>query len=560
MGGLSAALAALLAVSAAPAATVAPADPGTAQLEVRLPGGGASHLRLEFKKGLMVETHRLPARFLATAGSAEAWVPFQELSPDGKRWALEVLFPQDEWDRAEVRHRVRWPELESVWLMATLFLGHGQNYDRLQAANPALPEKLRKGDLWRIPRSLLAADLGGEGLVRSRVAPPEENLDEDARVQAFRALLTYEQDADGKYAGYRLRKGEALYSSVVLRYTDQVDPKGVTDVALKIARRSGVEDVHSIPPGQLIKIPLSLLADPFQPEGSRALAEERQMQAEVKRTPRVEAGPRLAGIRIVLDAGHGGVDRGAMINGVWESDFVYDITMRVRRQLETDTEAVVSSTIRYPGLGFGVRQAITTPAAAAEILTTPPFPNDGENPNAISVHLRWVLANDLFTLFGRHGDPRKTLFISFHADSLHPLARGTMIYVPGSAGVPASFALGASRSAPVKELAVGGHVAFSPRERVQGEARSRLFAETLLTSLAAEKLPIHGNRPIRNTIQRGGRSFVPAVIRYSNAAAKVLVEVLNLNNDDDAANIQDPAFRERYAEAVVRGIRAYYRK
>jgi len=557
MGELTAALGVLL---AATAAQVAMAEPGTAQLEVRFPGGGQGHLRLEFKKGLLVEARGLPRRFLGAEGPSGAWVNYLDLSPAGKRWALEMLFPQDVWDRGEVRHRVRWPELESVWLLATLFLGHGQNYDRLQAANPGNPEKLRKGDVWRIPRSLLAADLGGEGQARARVPQPEDSLDDDAKVEAYRGLLAFEEDREGKFAGYRLRKGEALYSSVVMRYTDQVEPKGVTEVALQIARRSGIDDVRSIQPGQLIKIPLSLLATPFQPEGSEALAEERAMRAEVKRTARVEAGPRLAGLRIVLDAGHGGIDRGAMANGIWESDFVYDLTMRVRRKLQDETEAVVSSTIRYPGLGFNVRQRIAAPTGAAEILTTPPFPNDGENPNAISVHLRWVLANDLFTLFARHGDARKTLFISFHADSLHPLARGSMVYVPGSAGVPSTFALRGGMAVRVKEMAVGGHVAFSARERLQGEAHSRVFAETLLNTLEADKLPVHGNRPIRNIIMRGRKGWVPAVIRYSTAAAKVLVEVANLNNEEDADNLRDPAFRERYAEAVVKGIRAYYRK
>jgi N-acetylmuramoyl-L-alanine amidase len=38
------------------------------------------------------------------------------------------------------------------------------------------------------------------------------------------------------------------------------------------------------------------------------------------------------------------------------------------------------------------------------------------------------------------------------------------------------------------------------------------------------------------------------------------MEVLNLTNREDAANLRDPAFREEYARAVVMGIQAYYRK
>jgi N-acetylmuramoyl-L-alanine amidase len=245
---------------------------------------------------------------------------------------------------------------------------------------------------------------------------------------------------------------------------------------------------------------------------------------------------------------------------VWESDFVYDIAMRARRILEQDTEAVVSTTIRYPSIGFKTRDSIGAPTHAAEILTTPPFANDGESPTAVSVHLRWVLANDLLTSFARKGDARKTLFISLHADSLHPSARGTMVYVAGAASVPARFALSASRGARVAEMKQGAKVTLSAKERLQGEARSRLFAEALLKTLKADKLPVHANRPIRNVIHRGGKSFVPAVIRHCMASTKVLIEVANLTNEDDAENLKRAEFRERYAEALVRSIRAYFRQ
>jgi N-acetylmuramoyl-L-alanine amidase len=528
------------------------------EVKVPVPGGAQVAVRLAFRQGVQVAAAGLPRDYLARDGEPGPWVPWADLNGEGRRWALQGLFPKDRWDRERVVHRVRWPAVESVWLMASLFMGHGQGYDQLQAANPANPEKLRTGDVWFIPRALLAEDLGGRPIPRTARAVPEDSLDDEARVAAFRALLTYGEDAQGKYAAYHLRKGEALYSSVVMRYTDQVDPGGVNALALAIARRSGIPDVRGIQPGQLVKIPLEALASPFQPEGTVALAEEREVLEEIRRTPRVAAGSRLHGIRIVLDPGHGGIDKGAMANGIWESDFVYDITMRVRRLLEEGSDAQVSCTVRYPAVGFKSRERIRAASDTAEVLTRPPFSNDGESPTAVSVHLRWVLANSLFAAYGRSGDPRGTLFISFHADSLHPSARGTMVYVPGAVGVPASFALPASRAVAVQELASGSRVSFSPRERLQGEARSRLFAETVLNALQDEGIPTHENRPIRNVVLRGGKSFIPAVIRYNTAATKVLVEVANLTNKDDADNLRDPAFRERYARAVVKGIQTYY--
>ena len=552
MGGLSLLLPALL---AAPPVQ----DPAPVLVHARTPAGQTLLLRLQFRKGLGVEGRGLPRAFLARGAEGRGWVPFDRLSPDGKRWALAAFFPQDQWRADGVRHVVQYPEVESVWTLAALFTGHGQNYDKLMAENPDLPEKLAKGDAWRIPLPLLSVDLGGQSRGADR-SQPEDDLDDEARVAAYRAMLTYGEDAEGKYAAYHLRKGEALYSSVVMRYTDRVDPKAVNDFAEQLARRSGIADLRGIQPGQLIKIPVAALADPFQPEGTAALAEERKVRAEVRRTARVEAGPKLQGVRIVVDAGHGGVDIGAAANGAWESDFVYDIAMRVRRLLEQETDAQVSSTIRYPGLGFRTRESIRTPSRNAEILTTPPFANDGESPTAVSVHLRWVLANEIFAEFlQKHGDPKKTLFLSFHADSLHPSSRGTMVYVPGAALVPAHFTLNGARAGRVAEMRRFSRVAFTPRQKLQGEARSRQFSETLLKALGRGDIPVHLNRPIRNVVIRNGVKWVPAVIRYSLGATKVLVEVANLTNEDDAANLRDPAFRERYAAAVVSAIRAYYR-
>ena len=558
MGALSR-RAGLLGLALPALVAAAPQEPAPVLAQAQAPGGQTVLLRLQFRKGLSVEGRALPRAFLVKGTEPAGWVPFEVLSPEGKRWALAALFPQDQWRPDEVRHRVRYPEVESVWTLAALFTGHGQNYDRLMSENPDRPEKLQEGDLWRVPRALLSRDLGGEGKTPDR-SRPEDDLDDEARVAAFRSLLTFSQDGQGRYAAYRLRKGEALYSSVVIRYTDRVDPRGVNELADRIAARSGIPDVRGIQPGQLIKIPLEVLSGPFQPEGSVELAEERAVLEEIRRTTRIEAGPRLKGIRIVLDAGHGGVDPGARANGLWESDYVYDIVMRVRRLLEQGTEAQVSSTIRYPGLGFQVRDAIQAPSRAAEILTTPPFAVDGESPSAVSVHLRWVLANDHFAAFRRaRGDAQKTLFLSFHADSLHPSARGSMAYVPGAALVPAAFGLGAGTAGRVAEGRRSARVAFTGREKLEGEARSRQFSETFLRVLQREHIPVHANRPIRNVIHRSGGKWVPAVIRYSTGATKVLIEVANLTNEEDAANLQDPDFRERYAAAVVAAIRAHYR-
>ena len=211
MGGLSLFLSAGLSLLL-PTMLTAPAaqDPAPVLAHASTPEGRAILLRLQFKKGLSVEGKALPRAFLVSGADGTGWVPFGSLSPEGKRWALAALFPEDQWRQDEVRHTVRHPEVESVWTLSAWFTGHGQNYDRLMAENPDLPEKLREGDIWRIPRSLLSADLGGTGRGPDR-SHPEDELDDEARVAAYRGLLSFGEDAQGKFAAYRMRKGEALY-------------------------------------------------------------------------------------------------------------------------------------------------------------------------------------------------------------------------------------------------------------------------------------------------------------------------------------------------------------
>jgi len=539
------------------AIVIAAQEPDLAEVRGRLPGGKSAAVRLQLRRGVSVASKDLPKSFVSKSGALPQWLPYEDLTTQGKRWVLSALFPEDRWTKDEVRHKVRWPKLESVWLLSTLFTGYGQHYDKLMVANPKNPERFREGDIWRIPKALLSPEFGGKAKAPDK-SQPESELNDEVSIATLRELLTYEQDAQGRYAGYRLRKGEALYSSVVMRYTDLLDSKEVNELAATIAKRSGITNVRSIQPGQLIKIPLDFLADPFQPEGSKGLAEDRQMRAEVRRTAKIEAGPRLSGVRIVLDPGHGGIDSGARANGVWESDFVYDITMRVRRLLALNTDARVSTTLRYESIGFGIRDRISGMTKEAVLLTTPPIPNDGESTINTSVHLRWVLANHFFTA-SRTQDPRKTIFISFHADSLHPSTRGTMVYVPASNMVPSKYSWSGGGTR-VAELKRGATVNFTDRRKKESEAQSLIFAEGLLTALRQEGIPIHANRPIRNVIHRSGRNFVPAVIRTNLAMTKVLIEIVNLQNEEDAALLRDADFREQYAEAVVKAIRAHFKK
>jgi N-acetylmuramoyl-L-alanine amidase len=48
------------------------------------------------------------------------------------------------------------------------------------------------------------------------------------------------------------------------------------------------------------------------------------------------------------------------------------------------------------------------------------------------------------------------------------------------------------------------------------------------------------------------------VLRYNSVPSKMLLEVCNLNNDLDRKLLQTRAYRQHVAEAVLKGLLAYY--
>jgi len=190
-------------------------------------------------------------------------------------------------------------------------------------------------------------------------------------------------------------------------------------------------------------------------------------------------------------------------------------------------------------------------------LTTPPYPILDAK---VGVNLRWYLANSQYHKFtdGGEGDAKKVVFVSLHADSLHPSLRGAMVYVP-SAKLTAGRS---SRTGTVyssrAEVRAHPTVELSLRERQQSEGLSREMATRTIAAFRQRNLPVHPYKPVRERIIRHRAEFVPAVLRYNTIPAKMLVEVCNLANEEDRRLIQTRTFRQQVAEAVVAGILAYY--
>lgn len=391
------------------------------------------------------------------------------------------------------------------------------------------------------------------------VAPPPRAVSPTTLVPAASGgnyRLEYGRDAQGDYALYRLRGGEALYSSVVVRFTGRIHAEDVNALAVEVARRSGIVDVTDIPIGYAVKIPFDVLLPEFLPiNHPRRLEYEASLAASDElASPVVASG--LDGVTVVLDAGHGGRDIGASFGGVWESLYAYDVVLRIKQSLETYTAAKVYTTT-VDDNGYTVIDRDVLPFSRSHrVLTTPPYVIED---STTGVHLRWYLANSVLRrAVAERADPAKVIFLSIHADSLHPSIRGAMAYIPGAEGRGGSFGKSGNLFAARKEYKEQPTVRYSSRELLESEGRSRDLARHLIEGMRGQGLAIHPFKPIRESVIRNRREWVPAVLRYNAIPAKLLLEICNLANEEDRRLVQTRAFRQQVADSVVQGILAYY--
>jgi N-acetylmuramoyl-L-alanine amidase len=470
-------------------------------------------------------------------------VPFEQLRPELQIQALQALFPEDQLTPEGWRHRE--PALDGaaaldLWSVAEIFSGKGENYRELRGANQLEDERLESGQEILIPRTLLRRSLAG-----ALPAP-----------QPGTAPLTFQRDAQGEYAVYRLQRGEALYSSVVVRFTGQMYAEDVNETAKLIADRSGIADVTDIPIGYPVRIPLDYLSPEYLPAGHPGRQEYERELAESSSYANAVRSSNLDGVTIILDAGHGGRDGGAIVEGVWESTYVYDIVMRVRRLLAAKTAATVVMTTR-DGRDWTVQDRDVLRASSGHaVLTTPPYTISDAR---VGSNLRWYLSNSVFTkATARGGDPNRVVFVSVHADSLHPSLRGAMVYVPGLLSNPSNYGKTGTVYSSRREVQERPRVDFAHAERARSEGLSRDLAGHTLDAMRRHGIAIHDQRPIRDRIIRGRRTWVPAVLRWNAVPAKVLIEVCNLGNGADRRLIQTRDFREEVARSVVEGLLSYY--
>lgn len=536
--------------------------PLNSELELHVVGGRSLVLEARPRRGELYETlaarlcgdaNRAVALAAANPGIDEAHfgdeslrvrVPLPLLSAEYRALVLRGLFPEDRHDGADwihLAHRGRLPIVdEGLWQVAEWFTGNGANFSALMEPNRLSSPELREGQPVRIPARLL------HDAFRVRRASPDGSL-------------FYDRDGDGPYAGYRLREGEALYSSVVLRFTGRTRSDDVNEIASRLASRSAIGDPRDIPAGYLVKIPLDVLEPQYlPPEHPRRLAAEAEREElrlaaaqEAERPRSVARG--LDGVVIVIDPGHGGVDLGTSHHGVWEHDYVYDVACRLKTRLETESRARVFMTIVDEETGCRPSRGDALVAnRKGSVQTDPPFLSTASGDSVTSANLRWYLSNAIYRKALADGvDKNRVVFLSLHADARHPSLSGLMVYVPGAAYRTKTYGKSGARYARYAEVKQKTHIRFGKQTRLRSEAVSRELADRVVAGFRRQGLPVQSYQPVRNRIIRGKSRYVPAVLAANAIPTKVLVEMLNLRNRDDAQLISRAAERQRIADALV---------
>lgn len=547
-----------------------------------------------------------PGRLLA---ATRYRVPYELLTDEYKLRVVEALFEDDGPVAGGWRHRV--PSTTrgaTLWRICEWFTGRGETFKSVARHNDLGDYDIYPGQALVIPENLLLpafvrkvrATAEPPVEVATSVPPPtpgpapppsssdaqppseppvlaapvpetrttrqtEETREPDEPREpatvafAVDGELRYERDADGGvYGVYHLKAGEALYTAVVVRFTGRVTADAVNDLASELAELNRIRDVTDMPVGQKVRIPSDVLMPEYlPPDDPRRKEWEANRVATAQYSNTVRAS-RLEGISIVLDAGHGGDDPGVDYRGTWESVYVYDVMVRVKKLLEERTAARIWTTTRDRG-GFEIPDRDVLPRSNGHtVLTTPPY---GISDHVVSTHLRWYLANSLYRANLRSdSEHNKTLFISLHADSLHPSLRGAMVYVPSTFLTQGEYGKSGSVYFARKEVKEQPRVSYSWRERTRSEGLSRQLADNVLGSFRRHGLRVHPEKPVRDRIIRSrySRPFVPAVVRYNAIPTKLLLEICNMNNPQDRELLQTRAFRQKIAQAIVDGILDYY--
>lgn len=247
-----------------------------------------------------------------------------------------------------------------------------------------------------------------------------------------------------------------------------------------------------------------------------------KLDAPPGKAPAKEPGPAQPEITrmvtIVLDPGHGGEDPGAIGRG---GSYEKNVTLQVARRLKAKIDAEPN-----------MRSLLT---------------RDGDFfiPLQQRVHKARRVQADLF--------------VSVHADAfIKPTARGSSVFVLSENGASSSAARWLAQRENAADL-IGG---------VNLDVRNPNLARTLLdlsqTATLNDSLKLGravlGELGGINTLHKGQVEQAGFAVLKAPDIPSILIETAFISNPDEERRLNDEAYQEKMAEAILRGIRGYLAK
>lgn len=465
--------------------------------------------------------------------------PFSALNDSLQGLVLQTLFPNDTSEEEEWAHRVVFKG-ETVSLIAGVFAKKSIPASKLVEYN----------ELERGGRSLAIGDV---------VNIPWEWVREELNLKPIEVKepLVVKPDRFGKkHAFYTIKKGESLYSSVVIRFTGRTLAEDVNRMANKLLVLNDISDERYIPVGKEIKIPLEWISEEYLVKVSIEPSEKELPEEPESLKVRIDYP-----VHIIIDPGHGGRDPGAVYGRegspgrLFEDETVFDIAMRLSDILK-NRNYNVHLTLMDPDQPGPVNKLATVKDSDERVLVNPNYLINHVN---ISINMRIFLVNHIYQdLIRRKIPSNNILLISLHGDALHKSLQGATVYYPDARLRKESFRKRHSVYRRRKEFCPV--IRFPVRQNSRSALLSSSFGKEIIDKFQAAGLKTHRSFSVRGYYYRKGKRTLPGILRYSKVPTSVLLEVGNLNNYLDRRGFKDPAYREKLAKAIADSIHIRFSK